>query len=247
MPAKQNIVLNLILDARGVQAGLKKTEVGLRRVGKEAQRTRDTFIGLRRVYRAYAFAITAGATIAAGVRQFTTFETILAQTGGLLQASKEDVRKLKKEILDLSVAFGRPAQEQARAFYNVISAGIEDIGKAQEIVAVSNKVAIGGVASVNEVAEGIAGVVNAFRSIDYDIDDIADIFFIIEQGGQVTIPELVRNLGKLGPEAALASTSLSEVGAAIATLTAGGIPTALAVFQMRSLLRSLTSPPKGAV
>jgi hypothetical protein len=68
--------------------------------------------------------------------------------------------------------------------------------------------------------------------------------FAAVKGGKTTFEELSASLFNVGPAAAAAGVSFEEVNAAIATMTAAGVPTAQATTQIRAAMVGLQKPSK---
>jgi hypothetical protein len=66
--------------------------------------------------------------------------------------------------------------------------------------------------------------------------------FASVKGGKTTFEELSASLFNVGPAAAAAGVSFTEVNAAIATMTAAGVPTAQATTQIRAAMVGLQKP-----
>jgi hypothetical protein len=68
--------------------------------------------------------------------------------------------------------------------------------------------------------------------------------FAAVKGGKTTFEELSQALFNVAPAAAAANVDFTEVNAAIATLTASGVPTKIATTQIRAALVGLQKPSK---
>ena len=93
---------------------------------------------------------------ARAVNNAKQFGTAMAEVSTLLPGDA-DMAPLSEAIKDLSKQFGAFPTDQAKAIYQIISAGAEDSAQAIEILTAANKLAIGGVTDVTTAADGLTG------------------------------------------------------------------------------------------
>jgi len=142
----------------------------------------------------------------------------------------------------LSVEFNQAPTDQARALYQVISAGATDSAEAVRILDVANRLAVGGVTDVATAADGLTSVLNAYGLSVDDAIDVSDALFVGMKAGKTTISELSSTLGRVAPIAAQAGISIDELVGTVAALTKGGIETDLAVTGVRAILSAVIKP-----
>ncbi|MBX3045292.1 MAG: phage tail tape measure protein [Candidatus Kapabacteria bacterium] len=137
------------------------------------------------------------------------------------------------------------------AIYNAISAeainvvdGQADIAQGMKFIEQSSKLAVAGLSTTNDAVKALSSVTNAYGTDVLDAGKAADILFATVKNGVTTVPELNASLSQVVPIAAAAGVSFEEVGAAIATLTKQGVPTAQATTQIRSAIAELMKPGK---
>ena len=172
------------------------------------------------------------------IRQFAAFEKSIAEVNTLL-GKDQNIKDYEKSIRALSHAFGTDQSQQAKAMYQVISAGAKNAAVATEILAQANALALGGVTEIETAADGLTSVMNAYGSEANEAAGISDIFFATMKSGKTTIGELSANIGKVAPLAAQLGVSFDEVGAAVATLTASGVSTSESMTQIQSVMSAL--------
>ncbi len=192
--------------------------------------------------------VAAGASIALGVgavkaaadfeSQLHTINTVAAVTPDKLAAIGDGIRQIARET-------GTPLAELTQGFYDLVSAGVA-ADQAQRVLASSNRLAIGGLASA---AEGVDLLTTALNSYGVaasrqgaESERFADIFAKAIEKGKVTAAELASSFAAIGPIAAKSGIEIEELAAGYATLTAQGVPAAEAATQMRSALVGLLSP-----
>ena len=182
---------------------------------------------------------------AVAANEFATVEKGLREINSLFGLTGAEAEKnfgmLTKVAEDASKELGILQSDVVPAMYNAISAGVpkENIF---EFIKVAGKAAIGGVTDLNTSVDGLTSIINAFGLQISDAESVADSMFAAVQGGKTTFKELSDSIFNIAPAAAAAGVSMQEVNAAIATLTAGGTPTAVATTQIRAALTGLQRP-----
>ena len=83
---------------------------------------------------------------------------------------------------------------------------------------------------------------NAVGLAEKDLTRINDTLFTTVRLGKTTVDELGQALFNVAPVAAAAGTSIEEIGAALAVLTAGGTRTSEATTQLRAAIQALSAP-----
>jgi TP901 family phage tail tape measure protein len=199
-----------------------------------------------------------GSLIAAGASLFTVtrllsdagrtsaeFSTAMAEVSTLLDDTS-GIDGLTESVKELAREFGGPASAQAKALYQIISAGATNAADANRILEQSNKLAVAGVADLKTAADGITSVLNAYGKSSAEAERVSDSFFAAVRAGKTTVDELAGSIGKVAPIAATAGVGFEELSATIATLTQGGVATEQAVTQIRAVLNSVIKPTKEA-
>lgn len=199
-----------------------------------------------------------GSLIAAGASLFATtrllsdaaktsseFGTAIAEVSTLLDDTS-GITALEESVKSLAREFGGPAAAQARALYQIISAGATNSADANRILAQSNRLAIAGVSDLKTAADGITSVLNAYGKSAQDAESVSDSLFAAVRAGKTTVDELAGSIGQVAPIAATAGVEFDELAATIATLTQGGVATTQAVTQIRAVLAGVVKPTKDA-
>lgn len=130
----------------------------------------------------------------------------------------------RQELEDLTqaaaVEFGTAPVEQARALYQVISAGNTDVAAATDMLTEANRVAVAGVTDTTSAFDALNAVMKPYGMEAADAAHASDLLFQTVAAGKTTIPELSANLSKITPVAAAAGISIEEVLASISAITA---------------------------
>lgn len=192
----------------------------------------DIFAGLA-LGGAYAFTrIATGAFNAS-----KAYETSMLEIQTISQATQEDFEGMSEAILQVGLDVPQTADELAKAFYQIASAGF-DGAEGVRLLDISARAAVGGVTDVETAADGITTAMNAWKLSMEDAEGVADKMFKTVELGKTTFPELSNNLSQVASIAASANIPLEEILAAVAAMTKQGIPTAQAFTQIKSAIIS---------
>lgn len=164
--------------------------------------------------------------------------TLLGRTGEAGEAAFEQMRG---GVADLSSEIGIAQDVLTGGLYQAISAGVPE-DNAFEFLEVASRASVAGVTDVETAVDGLTTIVNAFGLEASDAEAVADSMFGAVAGGKTTFEELSASMFQVAPSAAAAGIGFGEVNAAIATLTAGGTPTAVATTRIRSAIEELNNP-----
>lgn len=228
--------------------GEDRSDRAFRSLKGRVEAAKRNFGGIGPIIRG-AFAVTAVTSFSAAVggalgnaRQFgkamSEVETLLPD--------KSQMAELTKQVNAQSIAFGRAPIGQAKALYQIISAGASSAARATEVLTASNKLAIGGVTEIAIAADGLTTVLNAYGDKVGSATDVSDAMFVAMKAGKTTIGELSGSLGKVAPIAATAGVRLEELLAATASLTKQGISTSESMNGLRAIIAAILKPSSEA-
>jgi TP901 family phage tail tape measure protein len=179
--------------------------------------------------------VTEANDLAVGLREVVTL------TGLTGHAAEVTFGNFSSLVADLSNEFGIAQSVLTGGLYQALSAGVPT-GNALEFMQVASQAAIAGVTDVETAVDGLTTIINAFGLDTGQAQAVADSMFASVKGGKTTFEELSASLFNVGPAAAAAGVSFTEVNAAIATMTAAGVPTAQATTQIRAAMVGLQKP-----
>lgn len=240
---------------KGLGDETKKTDETVRRVmpawAKEAKNASGSFDMLNGSARDLAKTMIAGlgfAGVAASVqnaikeatdfnREIAKISTALSDTSALEGYSKE-LRRMARE-------YGLAAKQQAASLYEIISAG-QDADTAMRTLDAANRLAVGGLTSVETAADGLTSVMNAYAGKIRDAAEVSDILFVGAAAGKTNIEQLSNSLGLVANTASTVGVSFDELVGSIATITLSGVQTSVAVTQMRAALNAIVKPSSEA-
>ena len=227
--ANKNLIIRI-----GVK-GARKTRKALNGVGNSLK-------GISKV------ASIAGLGIAGlSVKLAEDFSKSLREISTLMSnVTEKDIKKMSKELRVLSGDSGLALDSLSKAKYDIVSAGFANAADSAEVLAVSAKLAVGGVTTAASAADILTTALNAYGKSAKESEKVADILFTTVKFGKTTMDELSASLGRVLPLARASKASLETVGAAMATLTSSGIKTAEATTFLRGALQALDAPTKAA-
>ena len=215
--------------------GLGKASAGLKGLGR----------GLGGLVKGAALA---GAGIAAlSVKLAGDFQKSLKEIGTLMGGlTDKQFKDMSRELRHLSQVSGLALSSLSKAKYDVVSAGFAGAADSAKILSATTRLAVGGVTSAATAADILTTALNAYGKEANSVIDVSDILFTTVKLGKTTMDELGASLGASLPVARAAGLEFEDVGAAVASLTAGGIRTAEATVALRGALIALTAPADAA-
>lgn len=229
------LVASMALDSASfvtdIDRAAKRSQAALRKFRKTAE-TASKAIGS---------AIGVGLGVA--IHEAIKFEKAMAEVGTLLDDTS-GLDATADAIKRLSVEFGQAPTDQAKALYQIISAGASDATEQVELLTASNRLALGGVTDVATAADGLTTVLNAYAGSGLTASEVSDSLFTTMKQGKTTIEELSSSVGNVATIAAQTGVSLREVGAAVGTLTKSGIATGEAMNALRGVLAAVLKQSK---
>jgi TP901 family phage tail tape measure protein len=193
----------------------------------------------------FAFAI-ATSFVKAVTTAFIELESRLSEINTIMRGTKDQVAALGNELVELSLRVPKSADELGAGFYQVLSAGITDTAEAMKVLEASSKLAVAGLGNMSDTVRLVTGIMNAYGISTDRVDEVTDVLFKTVERGVTTLPELAHTMGQVIPVAKSAGIELESLTAMIATLTASGVSTDIAVTALRGAINALFAPTEGA-
>jgi len=169
------------------------------------------------------------------------FETKLAEVSTLLGNKAEPkMRKFEKAICDMAKTTSASAGELTKGLYQVISAGTkgtEEAAGAMDLLGAANKVAVAGVSDTFSAVDVLTTALNAYGRSTDEAAKFSDILFSTVKLGKINFEQLSSSIGMVTSAAAGSGVSFEEVNAAIAAMTALGVPAQRAITAMNGIIR----------
>lgn len=174
---------------------------------------------------------------------FTGFESGMKEVATLLpDASGKELAGMNEKVKQFALDNAKLSGEVIPALYNSLSAGVPQ-NTVFDFIEDSNKLAVGGVAELNDSVAVLSTIVNNYKSMGLGASEASDLLFTTVKKGVTTIPELSSTLGEVVPSASASGVAFSDVTAAMSTLTAslGNGSTATATTKLRGMLDELST------
>lgn len=251
--AEQSSTLRVGIDSTGMEAGARKGETALDRLGNKAQQTDRELDNLSKgaavlgkAFGSLVASIGVVSVLTQATRAALDFGKGVSEISTLVDPVTFDMETLTAALREQAVQFGSTATEQAAAGYQIVSAGATSAAQAIDILNVANQLAVGGVTDVATAADGLTSVLNAYGDKIVDATAASDALFVGVRAGKTTVAELSASLGKVAPLAAQAGVSFDELVASVSALTKGGIQTTEAVTGVRAIMAAVVKPTKEA-
>ena len=177
-------------------------------------------------------------TLRKSITSFRGFEKAMRNVASITNMTNAEFKQLSGGIRDLAVDVGGDATDLANSMYQAVSAGV-DLADSLEFISVAARAGIAGLASTETAVDGMTTVMNSWGMSAQDATRISDIMFQTVKLGKTTFEELSASLSTVASIAASAGVSFEQVSSAVATLTAKGVPTAVAMTGIRAAILSM--------
>lgn len=180
------------------------------------------------------------------VGAFADFEQGMNEVFTLLPGiTQEAMDHMSADVLAFAKQAGVLPEDVIPALYQAISAGVPP-ENVFDFLATANQAAVGGVTDLTTAIDGITSVVNAYGSDVVDATEASDLMFTAVKLGKTNFEELSQSLFNVIPTAASLGVNFGDITAALAAMTAQGVPTSVATTQLRQLLVELSKEGSGA-
>ena len=223
MAANLEIVIKAIDQSGGV----------LDKVGKKVGAIGSKLGGAVKAGAAVGAVALAGVGTAA-VTSALRFEKSFAEVATLLpDLDEKGIGELRKGVIDFSNELGIATSDAVPALYQAISAGVPP-SNVLSFMETAAGASIGGVTDLETAVDGISTVVNTYGSEVISAQEASDLMFTTVKLGKTDFGQLSSSLFNVLPVASSLGIGFDEVAAAMATLTAQGVPTSVATTQLRA-------------
>jgi TP901 family phage tail tape measure protein len=180
------------------------------------------------------------AAIVKGTAAFVDFERSMNEVFTLIPGtSKEAMDAMTQDVKNFSREFGVLPNRVVPALYQALSAGVPK-DNVFEFLEVAQKAAKGGVTDLTVSVDGISSVMNAYGADVVSATQASDLMFTAVRLGKTTFEEMSASLFQVTPTAAALGVKFGDVTAALASMTAQGVPTKVATTQLRQLFVELS-------
>jgi len=257
--AENVIKISFELENVGKGKAFKQTEAQAQRSGAKAGKNygkafsksaSSTISGLRNKFLGVAAAAIgvskAIQAIGDSFRNLRGFSRSVAEINSILPKNQKLTEQSTQALIEFSKTFGTNQQKQAKAFYNIVSAGVKGTEKQLKTLAIANQAATAGLVDIDTAAKAVVSSVNAYSKSGLTATQASDALFVAVREGQTTFGELADFLGNATSIAANAGVSFDELAGSLAFVTKSGISTDKAAIGLRQVFASVISPTKEA-
>lgn len=213
-----------------------------RQVGASLAGLRESVFSLRTAF----VALGAGAGLKSAASSALEFDRGMRLVGTIVDDVAKDLPLLEKRIRDVAVAFGQDQGKVVRAQLDIIGSGFFEAADAAKVMGASVRLAVAGGSDVEATGRMMVRTLKGFGLSADEAAHAADVLFQNVKYGISTVEELSEHFAIIGPQARLAGVSFEETNAALAALTAGGIPTAEAITALNRLFSGMAAPTEEA-
>lgn len=230
----------MAVDFAAIFSAKDKVSKTLNKINKSGTNLSSTFGKIAKVA-AGAFSVAKIAQFGKeSIDTFTTFENGMNEVFTLLpDMSGDAMGQMTQQVKDFAKEQGVLTTEAVPALYQALSAGVPK-DTVFDFMKSANKAAIGGVTTLETAVDGLSSVVNSYGSDVISVDKASDLMFTTVRLGKTTFEELSDSLFNVNPTAAAAGVSFDQVSAALAAMTAQGVPTSVATTQLRQAFVELS-------
>ena len=183
--------------------------------------------------------------MALAVREAGNFNDSFLEIASLTDATDASLATFKDSIVDYAQTSGKSFEDINGAIYSAISAGV-DYSNSLDFLQTAEELSVVGRADLNATTLSLASTLNAYGESTDKASNYSDVLFTIVREGITTIPELTGVLGIVTGIAASAEIPFADLGAAIAALTAAGLPTSQALTGLRGIIAAMIKPSQEA-
>ena len=178
-------------------------------------------------------------TIKEGAQNFIELQSAFADINSLIDGPGGLTKATKNAIRQQSILYGTSAVDNARAYYDVVSAGIKDQTEAMDLLNTANKIALTGNADVASATKALISVMKAYGTETMSAARAGDILQTVVNKGITTWPELAGYISTVASTAKGAGVSMEELSMMVAGLTAKGIDMSRTMTGIKGILNVL--------
>jgi len=185
------------------------------------------------------------APVAAGMVKATKaamdYEDQLAKLGTMPGVTADALNELSDGLFSVSDATNTALASLTSAEYQALSSGVA-VNQATGYMEVSAKAAKAGFADLTVAVDGSTSVLNAWKLDASAATDVYNQMIVAQNFGKTTLGEIAGSIGQVAATAAGLKVSYTEVLAATAAMTKGGIQTNQAMTMLNQVLANVLKP-----
>lgn len=172
----------------------------------------------------------AGMSVMAG-----RYNSAMNEVWSITDKSSEQMGEWRDSVIKMSSEIGVSATGQAKALYQIVSAGVAT-SDAMQVLTVSAKAAKAGFADQTQVVDALTSVMNVYKLTAAESARVSDLFFESVRLGKLNMQQLASSIGTALPVAKELGVSLEELLSWLVEMTKGGYSADEAITSMRAAL-----------
>lgn len=170
------------------------------------------------------------------------FDTAFRQISTLItDASDKDLAGFRDSVQNFAANSSKPLEDVMAAFNAAIGQGVK-WQDSIEMITAAEKLSIATKGELKGTTEVLVASMSAYGLEAKDVGDVSDILAKTIADGKIEMDQLSSSFAMVTPIAAAAGIPMSELGAAIAVLTADGMKPAQAIEYLRGAISSIVAP-----
>lgn len=171
------------------------------------------------------------------------FDRNMRNVNSIAQLPQRQFERLKQSVLDLAGPTAQTPNTLAEGLYDLVSSGFN----ADEALFVLHKSALAasaGLTTTEVATKAVAASLNAYELPARRAGQVSDRLFETVNRGVLTFDQLATTIGDVLPFASQMGVGLEQVGAAISTMTKGGLSAAESTTRLKNTLTTMLKPGK---
>jgi TP901 family phage tail tape measure protein len=221
------------------QAAGAKTSTGIRRsLNTQIAAMRSIGRGLTR----YVTAPILGVAAISGKFAYD-FDRNMRNVNSIAGLSERPFKRLKQSVLELAGPTAQSPNTLANGLYDLVSSGF-DADESMVILRKSALAASAGLTTTEISTKAVAAALNAYQLPASAAGRVSDALFETVNRGVLTFEQLATSIGDVLPFASQLHVDITEVGAAISTMTKQGLSSAEATTRYKNVLVTMLKPGK---
>ena len=234
-----NAIEQVARSCRNLNSATQKATSAVNRMGHSVHKINPIVRQFFTAFAGYNVVYSIVRTIQKATKQMVQLQYAMARVNTITRVGSTTIRRWTYQVMSMSSTFGIAKQDITKALYEINSATILG-SQAMEVLNASVRAARAGYTDTTKVAELLSKVINAYGYSARDAAYLSDVLFKTVEVGINTMEQLSQYLGRVVTVAANAGVSFEEVSAAIATMTARGLQTNIAVTALNSAIMKLS-------
>lgn len=166
----------------------------------------------------------------------------IAEINSVLPANEKLTKAATDQIIKFSSQYGTDAATQAKAYYDIVTSGIEGTENQMKLLSQANETATAGLISVGDSVKILSVYLDAYSKSGYDAARISDILFKSAQTGGLSFDKMASSIQNLIPTAKTANISLEELTTALGFLAKQGQSAETSSAQLEAMMKAIINP-----